>query len=85
MDSTLKAADVGVPETPPQRIVKPIDEKAFEVGYDSDGQRPPWDEGNILDIDGPELEENHLPIKPPPISSVEPDRQKAVMKCLRCQ
>ena len=80
MDSPLKAADVGVPETPPQRIVKPIDEKAFEVGYDSDGQRPPWDEGNVLDIDGPELEEIHLPIVPPPISSVEPDRQNVAEK-----
>ena len=80
LDSPLKAADVGVPETPPQRIVKPIDEKAFEVGYDSDGQRPPWDEGNVLDIDGPELEEIHLPIVPPPISSVEPDRQNVAEK-----
>ena len=52
----LCAANIGIPKTPPQCLITPVDEALIEQGYDSDGRRPPWEEAEGLDFDGPELD-----------------------------
>ena len=80
LSSPLHAKDIGVPKTPEQRVMKPVDEAAFAKGYDSDGNRTPWEETNELDFDGPELDEDPIPFGQPPVSSPEPDRQNDAEK-----
>ena len=63
---------MGIPKTPPQRVIAPVNEDLIEQGYDSEGLRPPWEEAEELDFDGPELNEEPLP---PPVSPPVPDRQ----------
>ena len=38
--SPLRAKDVDVPKTPPQRVITPVDDDLLEKGYDSEGLRP---------------------------------------------
>ena len=70
--SPLKAADIGVPRTPEIRVIKPINDEANDHGYDSDGQRAPWEEGIELDFNGPEVEEDHLPVEAPSVTPEVP-------------
>ena len=80
LSSPLKAQDIGVPKTPPQRLISTVDEALIEQGYDSDGRRAPWEEAEQLDFDGPELNEEPLRIGPPPVSSEVPYRQNVAEK-----
>ena len=75
LSSPLGAKDIGVPKTPPQRVITPVDDDLLEEGYDTDGLRPPWEEAEVLDFDGPEVNEEPLRVGPPPISPQVPDRQ----------
>ena len=72
LKSHLKPNDVGIPTTPEGRAMVPIDERAIDDGYDSDGQRAPWEEGKSTNLDGPEEEEEPLPFGPGASLSVEP-------------
>ena len=65
--SPLKASDIGVPESPAQRVVLPVNEDAYEEGYDSDCLRPPWEEADGLDFDVRQAEEAPLPSGSPPV------------------
>jgi hypothetical protein len=56
----LRAKDLGVPSTPKGRLLKLIDEKANDEGYDSDGLCAPWEDTDPLDAKGPEQEEASL-------------------------
>ena len=75
LSSPLKAQDIGVPKTPPQRLVSSVDDALFLEGYDSDGLRAPWEEVEGLDIDDPNLDEEPLGIGSPHVSPPEADRQ----------
>ena len=72
LSSPLRAADIGVPKTPPQILIAPVDDALIEQGYDSDGRRLQWKKTKDLDFDGPELEEEAVRFDPPPLSPVEP-------------
>jgi hypothetical protein len=75
LSSQLGPQDIGIPTTPEQRDVKPIDEAAFDQGYDSEGLQAPWEEAEELDFDGPEFDEDPLPFGVSPVSSTEPNCQ----------
>ena len=60
LSSPIGAKDIGVPKTPPQRKITPVNDDLLEEGYDSDGLRPPWEEAEELDFDGPEVNEEPL-------------------------
>ena len=72
LKSPLKPNDVGIPTTPEGRTIVAIDERAIDAGYGSDGRRAPWEEGKLLNLDGPEEEEEPLPFGPRPSLPVEP-------------
>ena len=63
--SPLKATDIGVPESPAQRGVLPVNEEAYQEGYDSGCLRPPWEEAVGVEFDVREVEEELLPYGPP--------------------
>ena len=76
--SPLKATDIGVPESPAQRVVLPVNEDAYEEGYDSDCLRPPWEEGGGVEFELRQAEEEPLPSAPPPFTpEVHQDRNDA--------
>ena len=64
--SPLKPIDIGVPKTPEQRNVIPVNEDAYEDGYDSDGLPPPWSEDHSALFDEREANEASLPVGPVP-------------------
>ena len=45
LSSPLGAKDMGIPKTPPQRVIAPVNEDLIEQGYDSEGLRPPLGRG----------------------------------------
>ena len=61
-NSPLSSQDIGVPKTPEQRMITPINEDAFDEGYASEGLRSPWKEGNIAEFDQGEAEVASLPL-----------------------
>jgi hypothetical protein len=76
--SPLKATDIGVPESPAQRVVLPVNEDAYEEGYDSDCLRAPWEEGGGVEFELRQAEEEPLPSAPPPITpEVHQDKNDA--------
>ena len=70
--SPLRANDIGVPTTPEGRVIKPLDKAAIDYGYDSEGQRAPWEGIPEEVFDGPEEEETPLPCGPEVIPPSEP-------------
>ena len=68
LSSPIGAKDIGLPKSPQRRVIKPIDETAIDKGYDSDGLRPPWEDGEELNFDGPDVQEEPLPFGSPPSS-----------------
>ena len=80
LSSPLGAKDIGIPKTPPQRHISSVDEALFDLGYDSDGLRPPWHDTEALDFDGPDLREEPLRFGPAPVLPPEPDRQNVAEK-----
>ena len=66
LTSPLKASDTGVPTTPEGRVIQAINEDQIDQGYDSDGQRPPWEGCEGVIFDGPEEEEEPLPLEAEP-------------------
>jgi hypothetical protein len=75
LSSQLGPQDIGIPTTPEQHAVRPIDEAASDQGYDSEGLQAPWEEAKELDFDGLELDENPLPFTASPVSSTGPNCQ----------
>ena len=63
----LKASDIGVPESPAQRVVLPVNGEAYEAGSDSDCLRPPWEEADGLQFDVRQAEEAPLPSGSPSV------------------
>jgi hypothetical protein len=61
----LRAKDLGVPLSPEGRLLKLIDEKAIDEGYDSDRLCAPWEDTDQLDAEGLEQEEASLPLGSP--------------------
>ncbi len=43
IQSPIGPADHGIPKTPERRVIDRISNECFEEGYDSDGQRAPWE------------------------------------------
>ena len=70
------------PDAPEICVIQPIDEETNDHGYDSDGQRAPWEEGIELDFSGPVAEEDHLPIGPPPVTPEVPSPENVAKKTL---
>ena len=79
--SPIGPADHGIPKTPERRVMNTIQEYLFEEGYDSDGQRPPWEgiveeEYNEEEVSGEvvidERDDNspQLPLEPSPNPTV---------------
>ena len=80
LSSPIGAKDLGLPVTPESRVLKPLDEGAMEEGYDSEGLRGPWEEGEVVDFDGPELQESPLPTGASPFLPVVPPQEFSVEK-----
>ena len=49
LSSQLGPQDIGIPTTPEQHAVRPINEAAFDQGYDSEGLQAPWEEAKELE------------------------------------
>ena len=71
--SPLKASDIGVPGTPEQRTFSKMTEQDFQMGYDSDGLRGPWEESKGVMFDALTIEEDPLPCGAPPVVPEEPE------------
>ncbi len=82
LSSPLRAKDHRVPSTPEGRLLKPIDEKAIDEGYDSDRLRAPWEETDPLDAEGPEQEEASLPFGSSSLVSLETPAENDAEKIL---
>ena len=80
LSSPIGLKDIGSPETPQARLVKAIDETAFENGYDSEGQRGPWEESQGIEFDDLELNEDDLPIGSPPSWVAVPSPENVAQK-----
>ena len=42
LSSPLRPLEIGVPPTPPENTLLPVDAVTHEQGYDSDGEHTPW-------------------------------------------
>ena len=82
LSSPIGATDLGLPRTPESLVIKPVDEAAIDEGYDSEGLRAPWEEAEVLDLDGPELDEAPLPVGLPPLPPVVGTPQNVAEKSL---
>ena len=71
LSSPIGAKDIGLPKSPQRRVIEPVDENAIDKGYDSDGLRAPWEDGEDLNFDGPDAQEEPLPFGSPPSSAGE--------------
>ena len=71
--SPIGPADQGIPKTPERRVINSISEELFEEGYDSDGQRAPWEGIVEEDYDGEdavgETERTESTIEPAPLAT----------------
>ena len=60
----LKATDIGIPKSPVQRVVLPVNEEVYEEGYDSDCYHAPWEGSEEVNFEIREAEEEPLPSGP---------------------
>ena len=60
----LKATDIGIPKSPVQRVVLPVNEEAYEEGYDSDCCHAPWEGSEEVNFEIRKAEEEPLPSGP---------------------
>ena len=63
LSSPLRPIDIGVPPTPPENTLIPVDAVACEEGFDSDGEQAPWLAAPLPDFNDPTLEEDELPLE----------------------
>ena len=82
LTSPIRAADLGIPKTPEQRVFTSVDTEVTDQGYDSDGLRPPWEESQVANFVVTDLEEDALPCAPPPVSSVTPVAENVAQNLL---
>ena len=71
----IGAKDIGLPKSPQRRMIEPVDENAIDKGYDANGLRAFWEDGEELKFDGPDVQEEPLPFGSPPSSPREPSPQ----------
>ena len=61
LSSPIGDRDLGIPESPRERDIVPVDHALYDEGYDSDGLRPPTEFNNLIELEVKDVEEEALP------------------------
>ena len=72
LGSQLSAADIGLPPTPEQRVLPEVSDDLYEAGYDSDGLRALWLEGDKGGEESEIADEASLPDEMPAVIETRP-------------